>query len=515
MKTVAITVCILMFLFTNGYAAIPPVDSDYDSDVDGADLARYAVDFSVADPAADLDSSGVVDGDDANRFAIAFGKVEYFDCVYDVGPAMPYADPSAVPWESLTPGTLVRIHYREAPYAHKWVIAIAGSADRPVVVRGIPHEGRLPVIAGENATTRLELDYWNEGRSVVKVGGASHPSDLPSHIIIENLEIRSARPPYTFTDDSGNVQTYSDNAAAIHVEAGVHITIRNCILCDSGNGFFSTSQSADLLLEGNYIYGNGIENSIYQHNNYTESLGITFQYNHFGPLRAECRGNNLKDRSAGTVVRYNWIEAGNRTLDLVDSDYEDLIDDPTYRETFVYGNVLIKHDVVENSQVLHYGGDSGDTDHYRKGTLWFYNNTIISYRSGNTTLMGLSSNDEHAECFNNVVLATAGAGRLAILDAAGTIDLHHNWLTDGWVASHGVLEGDLTRWDNRTGSVPGFVDITGQDYRLMETSICVNAGDDLPANVLPDHDLAFQYVRHQRTTDRPRDGMIDMGAFEY
>lgn len=57
--------------------------------------------------------------------------------------------------------------------------------------------------------------------------------------------------------------------------------------------------------------------------------------------------------------------------------------------------------------------------------------------------------------------------------------------------------------------------MTGQDFRLMETSTCVNAGDDLPVAVLPEHDLAFQYVRHQRITERPRDGMIDMGAFEY
>jgi len=63
--------------------------------------------------------------------------------------------------------------------------------------------------------------------------------------------------------------------------------------------------------------------------------------------------------------------------------------------------------------------------------------------------------------------------------------------------------------------VPGFVAMTGQDFRLMETSTCVNAGDDLPVAVLPEHDLAFQYVRHQRITERPRDGMIDMGAFEY
>ena len=72
----------------------------------------------------------------------------------------------------------------------------------------------------------------------------------------------------------------------------------------------------------------------------------------------------------------------------------------------------------------------------------------------------------------------------------------------------------MTPWDNRTGSAPGFIGMTGQDYRLMETSPCVDAGDDLPVDLLPDHDLAFQYVPHQRITDRLRDRLIDMGAFE-
>ena len=239
--------------------------------------------------------------------------------------------------------------------------AVAGTADAPIVVRGIPEDGLLPVISGEDATTRQALDYWNEVRSVIKVGGSSQPSAFPSYVIIENLEVCSARPAYSFTDDRGNSATYSENAAAIHVEMGSHITIRNCILRDCGNGFFAGSDSADLLLENNYIADNGIAGSWYQHNNYTECQGITFQYNHFGPLRDGCLGNNLKDRSAGTVVRYNWIEAGNRTLDLVDSGDIDLIQDPAYQETFVYGNVLIKHDVEENNQVLHYGGDSGNT----------------------------------------------------------------------------------------------------------------------------------------------------------
>lgn len=481
------------------YGGMPPVDLNYDGDVDGADLAAFAL----------TDAAGAPD-----HFAAAFGLMENFSQVYAVGPGQTYADPGEVPWESLEPGSLVKIHYRKTPYRNKWVLAVAGTAEAPVVVRGIPKNGVLPVISGDNATTRQALDYWNEVRSVIKVGGSSRPSATPGHITIENLEVRSARPDYAFTDDSGNAATYSDNAAAIHVEMGSHITIRNCILRDCGNGFFAGSDSSDLLLENNYIADNGIEGSWYQHNNYTECQGITFQYNHFGPLRDGCLGNNLKDRSAGTVVRYNWIEAGNRTLDLVDSGDSDLIQDPAYQETFVYGNVLIKHDVQENSQVLHYGGDSGINANYRKGTLWFFNNTVVSYRSGNTTLMRLSTNGEHAECFNNVVMATAGKGRLAILNSAGTINLDHNWLSQDWVDAHSTLLGIVNPADNLTDTAPGFVDIAGKDYHLAIGSRCVNAGDDLPADILLKHALEQQYIRHQSYTTRPQDSLIDMGAFE-
>ncbi|MCG8550545.1 MAG: hypothetical protein MI799_09115, partial [Desulfobacterales bacterium] len=294
---------------------------------------------------------------------------------------------------------------------------------------------------------------------------------------------------------------------------GSHITIRNCVLHDCANGFFAGAASADLLMESNHIFDNGIENSIYQHNNYTECRGLTFQYNHFGPLRSGCRGNNLKDRSAGTVIRYNWIEGGNRTLDLVDSGHNQLIHDPAYAETFVYGNVLIKHDVVENSQVLHYGGDSGDTARYRKGTLWFFNNTVVSHRSSNTTLMRLSTNEEHAECFNNVALVTAGSGRLAILDDTGSMNLHHNWLSEGWTEAHGMLGGTIDSWDNLTGILPGFTDLSANNYHLAPASDCVDTGSALPADILPDHALLYQYLFDQGYTNREDANILDIGAF--
>ena len=206
------------------------------------------------------------------------------------------------------------------------VICRQGTAAAPITVRGVAGPGgALPVIDGNGATTRPQLNFWSETRGVIKIGGANSPAGtMPKFITIENLDIRSARAPYTFTADDGTTQTYGANASAIYVEKGENITIRNCIMHDSGNGFFVASSDAavsrDILVEGNYIYDNGNTGSVYEHNNYTAAVGITFQYNRFGPLRSGASGNNLKDRSAGLVVRYNWIEGGNRQLGLVDGE---------------------------------------------------------------------------------------------------------------------------------------------------------------------------------------------------
>ncbi len=436
-----------------------------------------------------------------------------FDTVYNVGPGQDYADPNEVPWESLGPSTMVRIHYRAQPYASKWVINTEATAADPLVVIGVPDAGQLPVISGDGATTRLELNYWNEPRSIIKVGGSNLPDDMrvPSYVFIEQLEIRGAHPSHSFTDEAGNGDTYADNAAAIHLEVGDHITVRGCTLTDSGNGLFAGSGTSNVVISGNYVHGNGISGSIYEHNSYTESLGITFQYNHYGALRSGADGNNLKDRSAGTVVRYNWIEAGNRQLDLVDSGTPEFIADPSYRTTFVYGNVLVEPDGAGNSQILNYGGDSGDESRYRKGTLYFYANTVVSTRSGNTTLVRLASSGEAMDARNNVIVATAGDNRLAITSGEGDATLTDNWLQQAWRPSHSTLNGSVTDNGNLTGSDPGFADLGGGDYSLGAGSACVGGAGALAGAAYP---VEREYVTHQGNKKRADDGDTDIGAFE-
>ncbi|TAH36434.1 MAG: polysaccharide-degrading enzyme [Planctomycetota bacterium] len=436
---------------------------------------------------------------------------------YDVGPGQPYASIGAVPWESLQPGDTVAIHWRPAPYAEKWVIGRRGAAGAWIRVRGVPGpEGQLPVIDGRDATTRPQLNYWNEDRGVIKVGGANSPPDTtPAYIRIEGLEIRSARPPYTFTGRNG-LTRYLSNAAAIYVEKVEFLEVRDCVLHDCGNGFFTAANSEDVLVEGCEIHANGIEGSIYEHNNYTEAQRITFQFNCFGPLRANCPGNNLKDRSAGTVIRYNWIESGNRQLDLVDSDYSFVINLPEYRATFVYGNVLVEPDGAGNSQICHYGGDSGITSQYRKGTLHFYHNTVVSTRSGNTTLFRLSTNQESADCRNNVVYALAGGSRLALLDSSGILDLWNNWLSQGWHTSFSSFDGTLVDHGGGVyGLVPGFRRFGTQDFSLLPVSPCRDAGTALAAAALPEHAVVFEYLAPGRSWPRPQDATADLGAFEF
>ncbi len=440
---------------------------------------------------------------------------------YSVGPGQALASIGEVPWAALGPGDRVLIHWRPTPYREKWVINRRGTAAAPIVIRGVPGpQGQLPVIDGRDAVTAPGLNFWNEERGLIKIGGSNTPPDgLPAHIVIEQLELRSARPPFTFEDDGGSQSTYVDNAASIYIEKGEHLVIRGCIIHDSGNGVFSgdfDGQTRDLVLDGNSIHGNGNIGSAFHHNTYLSGIGVVYQNNRFGPLRAGADGNSLKDRSAGLVVRYNWLEGGNRQLDLVDSNSATVIAEPSYRSTFVYGNVLIEPDGDGNSQIEHYGGDGGDPGNYRQGTLHFYNNTVVSTRAGNTTLLRLSTEAESADVRNNILYVTAAGDRLAMLAAAGTLDLSHNWTKPGWRDSHsgltGIINDDGT---NITGTDPGFADEPMQDYALLSGADTVDACTTLLPEALPANDLLRQYFKHQASVPRPSDGAFDAGAFEY
>lgn len=464
----------------------------------------------------------------ATRFTLCFLffnlliNFHVFATDYHVGPGQSLTSISQVPWATLEAGDRVYIHWKATPYKEKWVVNRQGTLTNPIEIIGISNaQGQQPVIDGNNAITVDGVNFWNESRGIIKIGGSNVPQDgLPAYITIENLEIKSARPPYQFTNDNGQTETYANNAAAIYVEKAAHLIIRNCTLHDSGNGLFIGEHNGlteNILIEKNYIYNNGIEGSYYQHNTYTSAINITYQFNRLGPLRTGAGGNNLKDRSAGLLIRNNWIEGGNRQLDLVDATGSTvLLNHPKYSTTHVYSNILIEPDGAGNSQIMHYGGDSGHTNDYRKGDLYFYNNTVISTRTGNTTLVRLSTNDETAHVFNNLIYTIASGEYFAMIAGHGTFNMNHNWLKPNWqhcfCSPDGVV---IDLGNNISGADPFFDDFDNQIFSLQEISPLINQGGIIPSLLLPDYNVSFEYVKHQESVSRPVSGNLDIGAFEF
>jgi hypothetical protein len=446
---------------------------------------------------------------------------------FEVGPGKPYANVGDVPWESLNAGDTVLIYHRPTPYKEKFVLSRVGTPSQPITVRGVLGPlGERPILDGNGATTRAQLNYYSRVRGVIKIGGSTVPfadgtTVMPQWLVIENLEIRGAREPNTFTGPDGATETYTSPASSIYLEFGENITVRNCDLHDNGNGFFAFSSNTiatrNVLLEGNYIHDNGNVGSLFEHNVYVEAIGVTYQYNHFGPPLPGAGGNNIKDRSAGLVVRYNWIEGANRQLDLVNAEDSSIVRaDPGYRFTHVYGNVVIEHPNSGNNDIVFYGGDTGSAQKFRKGTLYFYNNTVVSDRADNTRLFRMATNDESTDARNNIAYVTAAGSNLQLLDNYGRLTLTQNWFKTGWTPF--VVnrpKGSITDNGTVTGSSPAFVSEAGQDYHLTSGSQAVNTGAALNPAVLPTHNVVREYVKHQSSVPRAVNGALDIGAYEF
>ncbi|MDB4459210.1 right-handed parallel beta-helix repeat-containing protein [bacterium] len=441
--------------------------------------------------------------------------------IYRVGEIQQFKSPNEVPWEKLLPGDVVEIYPRLLPYRSKWVMCVQGRKGLPITVRGIPDkDGLLPIIDGRNATTRSALNYWGEERAVIKIGGANQPADtMPSHLVIENLDIRGGRRGNVFTGRTGKSE-YLKNGAAIYIEKGRFITLRGCVFHDCGNGLITSSDVENVHIDACHFYGNGNIGSIYEHNAYTSVRGIVFEHCRFGPLLRGARGNNLKDRSAGLVVRYNWIEGGTRMLDLVDADDPRTSGDPRYLETHVYGNVLIKTSVASNNQVIHFGGDSGKKDRYRNGMLYLFNNTVVSKRKDNTTLVRFSSEQQSLYLANNLVYTEESPGtHLALIAGDGAIYGYRNWFKKGWKVNRSPMKAEANLSDTLDGDNPMFSAPAQDDYRLGAGSPCLASGAFLKSALVPEYSVKYQYVPGGKGLSRVRNGQAnhgrpDIGAYE-
>jgi hypothetical protein len=325
-----------------------------------------------------------------------------------------------------------------------------------------------PVIDGHGAVSRSALapHYANtqpisdihQGRSIIVIKNkAGTYTGTPAHIQIDGLTITRAHPQYTFTDAGGALKNYIGFGAAIWIDRGHHITIADNEISDSQMAVFSKSTddgdfavTRDIRIAGNTFWGHGIVGDVHMHTTYTQSVGLVIEFNRYGALRSGASGNSIKDRSAGTVVRYNRIEDGAHAIDLVEAEDFPVtaLAEPSYRQTFVHGNLISKP--AGNGSVIHYGGDHyGSTAGagwgeplFRQGTLYFFDNTVHARGTGDARIFQLATTLETAEVWNNIFLFDATVNNRNLRQTTdlngsawtpgGIVNLGVNWASTGW-----------------------------------------------------------------------------------
>ena len=211
---------------------------------------------------------------------------------------------------------------------------------------------------------------------------------MPQWIVIENLEIRGAHNPNTFTGPTGATETYTAPASAIYVEFGENITVRNCDMNNNGNGFFVFSSDTTPAATS---WSKATPSTTTATSAATSSTTSTWRPSASrsstttsAPLLPGAGGNNLKDRSAGLVVRYNWIEqlqpparSRGRRGQLAGARRSRA----TARRTST-GTCSSSTPTAATTRSASTAATAASAQKFRKGTLYFYNNTVVSDRTG-------------------------------------------------------------------------------------------------------------------------------------
>lgn len=452
---------------------------------------------------------------------------------YHVGPGQRLANLGDVPWYKLEPGDTVYVHHRPEPYREKILISSRGTAERWIRVLGVPGpNGELPVISGDGATTSKNMHHrWQDptGGSAIQWNGvvqiavrAGNVAPIPGYIEVANLRIQDATKDMQFTAENGVSAKYAAFAACLYARSAQHLVVRDCVLANCGLGFFNwtgdgssnafwTALQQDTVLRNNTFLGNGVARDWSVHQVYTESDGVVIEGNRFGPMRDGAFGSQIKDRSAGTVIRYNTIEAAPSgwALDLVEPEasWRTLSSRPSLAHTFVYGNLIVSRS-GRGPNLVHW-----NEDHYQNkgranvpgGRLHFYDNTVAVFadRAQAQAVVLFNVHQGAFDCprgplpgvidFRNnlvsVVPRTPGERAPVVrLGYCGVENfaLGRNLLPEGWTVGGKSVHPDrtVTGAENVIAAAdPGFVDAARDDFRPGPRSPAAGTGGALAPEV--------------------------------
>jgi hypothetical protein len=327
----------------------------------------------------------------------------------------------------------------------------------------------------------------------------------------------------TYVKPDGASASYYSSGGAIYLYGAEHVTIRDCVIHDVPNGIVAQSGSAEatatrnITVEYCHLYAAGKGGQYHGNNIMTEGVGLTVQFSRLDRGLNPNDTSNLVDRSAGTIVRYNWIEGGARLVDLLEPVASPAIITaaPAFAVSHVYGNVLRNgtgDSSTDGSYLLRYGGYYGSPANFRQGTLHFHHNTVvIDTQRWATTVLDLTAAAATAFAHNNVIhhAKISSSRNLYLVASSRAVTLGANWISAGY-AVNGTANGGAALVV--TGVAPGFVNAAAWDYRPASGSPLIDAAPPLPAGALP---VDFSYQAEADSVPRAVIGTAaDLGAFE-
>jgi len=349
----------------------------------------------------------------------------------------------------------------------------SGTPEKPIIVRGVIANGRMPVIDAEGTNVK---------RCVFNVRPGVHD------VVFENMEIKNAAGS-RYPDR----ETYGHNASAFYFENCHNITCRNIDSHHNEDGFFATHGADCILIENCHVHHNGTE--------YTGEHNRTHNF-YFCAKRQMVRncyihhsteGENFKSRADSTIFAHNWVDE--------EAIYSVAVDSGGGDGTLWLGNVVMKRSELGHGQGRLLG--VGDGTGVASGKLFAINNTFITIFPRDFYLFTEKSSTTDVFLYNNVF---AGPGtRFLDRNGKGAITGSHNWIQAGIADVPAGLERTIF------GDDPGFADQASYEFRPAAGSPLIEAGLSREA-IAPYIDEVADF--HKAELDGVRPSPIYLNAVE-
>ena len=233
---------------------------------------------------------------------------------YDVGPSQAYQHLRDLPMASIGAGSTIRIHNEDASGLnpttfHEFLrLSEHATADQPLRLCGVPDgTGHLPVLDASNATA---AGTFNDAPAALLTIGSA--AEAPAHIHIEGVELRNANGSATYQTADGRVAHWPSNSGCLRVTAGQNIAVIGNDLGHCSTGGQSAPVAGAVaqlytLWEGNHLHDNGVVGSSAGNQLSLGASGDIVQFNQLDSYPAGALGSNIRSRSLGDIIRYNYL----------------------------------------------------------------------------------------------------------------------------------------------------------------------------------------------------------------